>query len=157
MSYDARLQTGDLVISDDIEIIEDTDKLIQDSIKLLLTPLGGWFADQGYGTKLSIDLIGQAVPSWIAAQQTESFIASAFEYYKRIQNAQVESGQVLSDAERLFRVANIDIARDSSDPRQFNVSLTLVPYNGEVITHKFRFDPSVTFDTGTNRITEFAF
>ena len=157
MSFDARLQSGDLVISDDIEIIEDTDKLIQDSIKLLLTPLGGWFADPNYGTKLSIDLIGQAVPSWIGAQNTESMIRAAFQYYKAIQSSQIESGQLLSDAERLFKVAQVEVFRDDTDPRQFNTYLTLVPYNGEILTHKFKFNPGVAFDTGTNRITEFSF
>jgi len=154
MSFDARLENGDLVINEDIEILEDTDKLLQDSIKLLLTPLGSWIFDPQYGTKLSIDLIGEALPSWISEQNLSSLVIAAFEHYKDIQKAQVASGQFLSDAERLASVANVEVFRDRSDPRQFNTFITLVTRNGAVVTHRFKFDPSVGLDTGTTSITE---
>ena len=154
MSFDARLENGDLVISEDIEIIEDTDKLLQDSIKLLLTPLGSWIFDPQYGSKLSIDLLGEPLPSWIGEQHLTSLIIAAFEHYKDIQKAQIASGQFLSDAERLSSVANVEVFRDRSDPRQFNTYVTLVTRNGQILTHRFKFDPSIGLDTGTNRITE---
>ena len=51
MSYDLKLENGDLRISNtgDLILVIDNEKLLQDAIKILITPLGGNKTHPWYG------------------------------------------------------------------------------------------------------------
>jgi phage baseplate assembly protein W len=127
MSFDLKITNGDLVIQNgDLSTIKGTDKLIQDILKIALTTAGANVLQPWYGSLVSKTLIGSALRTDIISSYAKSQLQTAIETLKKLQNIQVSSGQKMTPDEQIAFIKDISIQRDSSDPRNFRVSIQVL-------------------------------
>src|ERR1019366_3167821 len=127
MSFDLLVQGGDLVISNgDFAVVTDTAKLQQDLLKIALTEAGGDPANPWYGSLISKSLIGTGLDSTIVISVAQSQLQTAIQNLKNLQALQVQSGQSVSPNEQLAFIRAISIERDTSNPTQFNISISVL-------------------------------
>jgi hypothetical protein len=118
---------GDLVLENgDLQIVEDSDKLLQDILKILLTPsetgdpLNPW-----YGSLLSKNTIGGVIPEQIVIANAQSQIQNALEILMKVQDEQMRAGQQVTSDELLAAVKDVSVFRDVTDPRGYNIVLSV--------------------------------
>lgn len=142
MSFDLKIKNGDLQISNtgDLQKVQDTDKLIQDILKIVTTPLGGNPFFPWYGSSISSSLIGNPFSFQFVGSMASSQIKESLETLRKWQNAQTSSGQTVSPAELLAAIQEVKVERNQIDPRYFRVVI-------KALTKAFT--PAVTaFDVG---------
>lgn len=127
MSYDLKIINGDLVLKNgDLLAIKGQDKLIQDILKIALTPAGGNVLQPWYGSLLSKTLIGSPLQTDIIISIAKTQLQNALETLKNLQNLQVSSGQKMDPSEQLAFIKNINIERNRIDPRIFSVQINVL-------------------------------
>jgi len=128
MSFDLKIIDGDLKIGpdNDLETVENTDKLVQDVVKIVFTPIGSNPFHPWYGSPITKSLIGRPFESdfmsTIATQQLEASLT-------RIQSLQIEQlrkNQLVTASEQLAAIQNVSIERNITDPRFFTIALTVL-------------------------------
>ena len=135
MSFDLRLQNGDIKLGADADFATVTDgaKLVQDVIKMITTPQGSNKFQQAIGSLINKRLVGQI----LNAQNTISVLQSSVEEclitLQKLQKQQAQT-QALSPAETLVQINSILVTRDSIEPRQLNVVLKLTAGDGSLLT-----------------------
>jgi hypothetical protein len=127
MSFDLKLLSGDLVIKNgDLDKVENSDKLVQDVLKLVSTQLGTNPFFPGYGSAISQALIGTyydgVFSDTIATQQLKSSI----ERLQQLQNEQIKANQVVTPDEQIAAVTDVWVGQANDDPRFFLVNLTVI-------------------------------
>ena len=122
MSFDLALVNGDLNIKADgsVRTVENTSKLKQDIIKVILTPLNNSRFHPWYGTNIIENNIGEVPTDSVLFQQINSAISDGLAKLQRLQLAQ-STGQVVTLAETLASVEEVAVQRAADDPRQVNV------------------------------------
>jgi hypothetical protein len=122
MSFDLALINGDLKIISDgsIKTVQDTDKLRQDILKILITLLGSNRFHPWYGCVLSDNIIGKNLPDNIILNDIRTSIFQSLDKLKKLQQQQ-QTTQKVSLAELINSIGNIDVYRDPSDPRQIKI------------------------------------
>lgn len=122
MSFDLRIKNGDLQISStgDLQKVEDTEKLIQDILKILSIPLGGNPSFPWYGSSISTSLIGNPFNFQFTSSLTSAQIRDALEILQKLQNIQA-GRQAVSPAELLAAIQEVRVERNQTDPRYFRV------------------------------------
>lgn len=127
MSFDLRISDGDLVIGSDgdFDKVEGTEKLIQDVLKLLLTPLGGNIFYPFYGSLLSRSLIGQPFDFELISTVSSSQIQSSLETLQKLQQGQ-SLEQSVTPFEQIAAIKNVTIQRNRTDPRFFSVFIDVI-------------------------------
>ena len=100
--------------------MQDSNKLAQDIVKLLNTPVGTSPLNLGYGSPLTANQIGTVVEVDTIIQQTQVTIAQALEQLIAEQALQ-RAIQPISDAETLIDFETPIVEQDSEEPRQFNI------------------------------------
>lgn len=127
MSYDLKIVGGDLVLQNgDLQQVTDTDKLVQDILKICLTDAGADPMNPWYGSYISKTLIGSVLAVSITVQLAQSQLQNAIENLKNLQAAQIKSFQRVSAAEQLSAILNISVVRNATDPRVFNVTVKVL-------------------------------
>lgn len=127
MSYDLLISAGDLVLANgDLQTITDTDKLVQDILKICLTTAGADPMNPWYGSYISRSLVGSTLDTSITVQLAQSQLQSAIENLKSLQTAQIKSFQQVSPAEQIAAITNISITRSTIDPRVFIVNIKVL-------------------------------
>ena len=127
MSFDLRVRGGDLVLQNgDLQTIVDTDKLVQDLLKVCLTDAGADPLNPWYGSYISKTLIGSALAPSITTQISQSQLQNAIENLKNLQVAQVKSFQMVSPAEQISAILNINIVQNTTDPTVYQVSVKVL-------------------------------
>lgn len=123
MSYDLKIQNGDLQISSigDLQKVENTEKLIQDILKIVTTPLGGNPFFPWYGSSVYNSLIGNPFSFQFIGSLASSQIRESLETLQKWQTAQTSRGQSVTPSELLAAIQEIKIERNQSDPRYFRV------------------------------------
>ena len=102
MSYDLKLKSGDLVIENgDLRVVVDSEKLIQDLLKVAVTTAGSNQLFPWYGTYVSRTLIGSSLETGITMQIAQSQLQNAITSIKALQEGQVRSGQIVSADEQI--------------------------------------------------------
>lgn len=127
MSFDLKLFGGDLVIKNgDVDVVEDSDKLVQDVLKLVSTRLGSNPFFPAYGSPISQSLIGsvhdQEFTEDIATQQ----LRSSLERLQDLQSDQLRSNQVVTPEEQIAAIEDVRVSQAKNDPRFYIVNLTVI-------------------------------
>ncbi len=127
MSFDLRISQGDLAIGSDgdVDRVEDTEKLIQDVLKILLTPLGGNPFHTWYGSLISGTLVGNAFEDEFLIKIASSQINSALETMQNLQKAQT-AVQKVTPNELLAAIRDVEVNRNPVDPRIYSVFVTVL-------------------------------
>jgi phage baseplate assembly protein W len=137
MSFDLKITNRDIIISNgDLKTVRDSEKLIQDVLKIALTEVGSNPLNTWYGSFLSRTMIGNALDTGIIVQIGQSQLQTALENLKSLQNIQSKSFQRISADEQISAIKNIAIIR-SQDPRLFSVVITIITKGFKPITTSF--------------------
>jgi len=127
MSFDLQIKNGDLVIENgDIKKIEESNKLIQDILKICLTPIGSDKLNPWYGSYFSKTIIGSAQDELMFKTIAQSQIIKALENLKELQNLQIKTNQKITSSEQIASVQSVIIDRDKFDPRIYNVYINVI-------------------------------
>jgi hypothetical protein len=126
MSFDLKLFGGDLAIKNgDLDIVEDSDKLIQDILKLVSTQLGSNPFFPAYGSPISQALIGTSDVDFsedIATQQ----LRASIDRLKDLQQDQVKNNQAVTAEELISAIQDVSVSQAADDPRYYFVNLTVI-------------------------------
>jgi phage baseplate assembly protein W len=123
MSFDLRINSGDLAIGTDGDLsqVQDTEKLIQDILKMLMTPLGGNVFFPWYGSQLTDSTIGQVLDHTMTVSVIQQTIRSNMETLQKMQRQQVANGEPLSPNELLAVIESISVTRNTFDPTYYQI------------------------------------
>jgi len=144
MSYDFRILNGDLVIGADGDIgkVEDTEKLIQEILKMAHTPLGSNLFYPWYGSPISKSLVGNALDMEFLSTVASSQLQTSLENLQRLQQRQ-SLEQRVTPFEQLMAIKNISITRNQVDPRFFLVVIDVITKALSVVTTQFAVEPTL--------------
>jgi hypothetical protein len=125
MSFDLKIVNGDLVINQGaLQTVQDSEKLIQDILKICLTDVGGNPLHPSYGSFLSRSVVGSALQTSVTVQIATSQINTCLSNLQYLQQLQVKSFQKVSADEQLAAVTGISVVRSAFDQRLFNVRIS---------------------------------
>lgn len=129
MSFDLKLEQGDIQVGNngDVAKVENSEKLTQDVLKAISTPLGANVFFPWYGSPITQALVGTAFDrrfvGAIAAQQ----IRTTLERLQELQEEQLlNAGQVVTAQEQIAAIQNVFVDRNTVDPRFFIIELTVL-------------------------------
>lgn len=129
MSYDLKIVNGDLArsSSNDLEKVENSDKLLQDLLKIIVTPLNGNPFFPFYGCPLTRSLVGVAYESNFISGIAQNQLRNSLETLQAIQREQLsKTNQVVTPHEHIAAIENILVERNASDPRFFRIGLSVI-------------------------------
>ena len=139
MSYDLKISNGDFVLANgDLQTVVDSEKLIQDILKICLTTAGTNPLQPWYGSFLSRSIIGSPQHTTVLVQIAKSQLNTALDNLKDLQTLQVKSFQVVSADEQIAVISNISIVRNQIDPRLFDVRIRALTKGRKPISTAFR-------------------
>lgn len=123
MSFDLKIDKGNIAIGQDgdLDRIENTEKLIQDVLKILMTPLGSNVFFPWYGSPLTDVSVGQVLDRKFVVSMIESVIRGNLETLQKLQKQQAASGQRVSAGELLAAIQSIRINRNIVDPTYWTI------------------------------------
>lgn len=144
MSFDFRIIDGDLEIGADGDLgkVEDTEKLIQEILKVAHTPLGSNIFYPWYGSPVSQSLVGNALDMEFLSAVASSQLQTSLENLQRLQQKQALEQRV-TPFEQLAAVKSISISRNQIDPRFFLVIIDVVTRALSVVTTQFAIKPTL--------------
>jgi len=128
MSFDLRINNGDLVIGQDgdLDQINDLEKLIQDILKILMTPLGSNVSFPWYGSPLTDASIGQVLDKKFIDTMIKQIISSNLETLQKLQKQQAASGQRITAGEMLAAIQSVFIRRNITDPTYWTITVKVL-------------------------------
>ena len=139
MSFDLKIVSGDLVVRNgDLKKVVDTEKLIQDILKICLTTAGTNPLQPWYGSFLSRSIIGSPQATSMLVQIGKSQLTTALDNLAALQQLQVKSFQRVSADEQISAISDISITRNQIDPRLFYVEIKVLTKGLKPITTAFR-------------------
>ena len=139
MSFDLKIINGDLVIQNgDLRTVTDSEKLIQDILKICLTNVGSNPLNPGYGSFLSRTIIGNPLYTSTIIQIAKSQLTSCLTGLQNLQQQQVQSRQRMTADEQLAAISDISVTRNTIDPRLFNVTIKAISKGFKPITTAFQ-------------------
>lgn len=139
MSFDLKISGGDLVIANgDLKTVVDSEKLIQDILKIAVTTAGSNPIHPWYGSFVSRTLIGNPNHNGVLVQVAKSQLNTALQNLKDLQNLQVQSYQRVSADEQIAAISDISIVQSQVDPRFFDVVIKALTKGVKPITTAFR-------------------
>lgn len=123
MSFDLKISQGDLSLGQDgdLEQIDESDKLVQDILKILMTPLGANVFFTWYGSPLSETAVGQVLDRTFVNSVVTQIIRSNLETLQKLQKQQSMSGQRVSANELLAAIQSVNINRNTVDPTYWSI------------------------------------
>ena len=124
MSFDLALSKGDLAIGADGDLrkVRGTEKVTQDVLKVLHTPLGSNPYFPRIGNSLTALNIGENLNDQFAQTRVETSVTQAIEIVQNVQRNQ-ELRQILTPEEKIAQIADISASIDPNEPRQYNISV----------------------------------
>lgn len=122
MSYDFKITNGDWAIGSDgdVQKVENTDKLIQDALKIVIFPLGKNIFFRWYGSPVSKTLVGTPFDMEFVSTTASSQLMTALETLQKLQIEQAKRQRV-TPFEQIAAVQRVIIERNRVDPRYFSV------------------------------------
>lgn len=127
MSYDLKIISGDLVIKDgDLKIVTGTEKLVQDLLKILLTPVGANPSFSWYGSYVSKNLIGMTIDPDLVQAHGESQVRSALTNLMNLQKLQANSFQRVDPSEHIAGISNLSIKQNDINPTLYEVTVKVL-------------------------------
>lgn len=138
MSFDFKILNGDLVIgtNGDLSQVQNTEKLVQDVLKMLMTEIGSNQFFAWIGSPLSSTMIGSGYDEEFISSMAENQIRSSLE---TLQNLQREQGnkQIVTPGELLAAIKSVNIVRNEVDPTFFSVLLSILTKNLTTVNTSF--------------------
>jgi hypothetical protein len=127
MSFDIKAFSGDIEFgpNGDVSQVTDSNKLAQDVLKLLNTPIGTNPMNPGYGSTLTAEQIGTSLSIEGFVEQTKGILTDALQTLIT-QQAYQSAIQTLTDAETIVDFETPIVEQDPQDPRQFNVVVNAI-------------------------------
>lgn len=127
MSFDLKILDGDLVIDStgDLKKVEDTDKLVQDLLKIATTLKGSKLKYPFYGSLISNSLIGNVFPEDFTNTYASSQLRESVQTLIELQKIQ-EKSQYLSPKESIAALRQVSIDRLPTDPRFFLIYISVL-------------------------------
>lgn len=139
MSFDLKIKNSDLVIiNGQLQTVVDSEKLIQDILKMCLTTAGSNPIHPWYGSFISRTIVGNPNHSSVLIQIGKSQLTTALQNLKDLQDLQVKSFQRVSADEHISAITDISIQQSNIDPRLFNVTVRALTKGLKPITTAFR-------------------
>lgn len=128
MSFDLKVQNGDLVIGSngDLQQVVDVEKLIQDILKILSTPMGANLFWPWYGSLLTSSAVGSAMDHQFISTAVEQQIRTSLENIQQLQKEQAARNQTVSPQELLAAIQNVVVKRSIVDPTFFSIVVRVV-------------------------------
>jgi phage baseplate assembly protein W len=126
MSFDLKIQNGDLSISQDglMDIVVDNGKLRQDIIKILLTKLGENKYHPSYGSEIGSLSIGMVADQELLELDLQSSVRDSVNKLIALQKSQSRK-QFITPGERILALIDSSVQRDNIDPRLYNIFITV--------------------------------
>ena len=138
MSFDLKIVNGDLVIANGkLKTVVDSEKLIQDILKLCLTNAGSNPIHPWYGSFISRTLVGNPNHVSVLVQIGKSQLNSALQNLKDLQDIQVKSLQKVSADEQIAAISDISIVQSQYYPTEFDVVIKAFTKGLKPITTAF--------------------
>ena len=127
MSFDLALAKGDLAVGADGDIrkVRQGSKLTQDVLKVLHTPLGSDPFFPTKGSTLTEAEIGKLVNRQFVEDRAEASILASLQAIQAIQEVQKRVQEVTPE-ETLVDIQEVNVEQDELDPRQYNISITVL-------------------------------
>jgi hypothetical protein len=139
MSFDLKIKNGDLcIIQGQLQTVTDSEKLIQDILKMCLTTAGTNPIHPWYGSFISRTIVGNPLSNDVLIQIGKSQLTTALENLKNLQDLQIKSFQRVSADEQISAILDISIVRSSVDPRLFDIRVKALTKGFKPITTAFR-------------------
>lgn len=122
MSFDLKIIKGDLVIQNgDLRTVTDSEKLIQDILKICLTTAGSNPLHPWYGSFISRTLVGNPNYTSSLVQIAKSQLTTALNNLKKLQDLQIKSFQRVSADEQLSAITDISVVQNQINPTLFSI------------------------------------
>jgi hypothetical protein len=138
MSIDLKIINGDLVINNGaLQTVQDSEKLIQDILKICLTDVGSNPLHPSYGSFLSRSVVGNAAQTNVIVQIAQAQLNTCLTNLQQLQQLQLKSFQKVSADEQLAAITGISVLRSTYDPRLFNVKISGLTKGYQPITTAF--------------------
>lgn len=128
MSYDIQLTDGKMYLDDqsgDVEIVSDSEKLIQSVLKELSIALGSDPFDPSRGSELTSRNIGETLDPEVFIAKTTSDIVRTIDALREQQERQATQ-QFWTDSEMISDIEDITVVQDSIEPRQYNIDIKVL-------------------------------
>ncbi len=139
MSFDLKIAGGDFVITNGkLQTVVDSEKLIQDILKICLTTAGTNPYQSWYGSYLSRTIIGNPMDTSILIQISKSQLSTALDNLKNLQSLQVQQFQRVSADEQISAILSISVMRSQKDPTRFDVQIKALTKGLKPITTAFK-------------------
>lgn len=127
MSFDLKLVGGDLVIKNgDLDTVQDSDKLVQDVLKLVSTQLGSNPFFPGYGSPISQALVGTAYETTFVESMATQQLKASLERLQSLQQDQIRKNQTVTPDEQIAAIEDVSVSQARNDPRYYLVQLTVI-------------------------------
>lgn len=138
MSFDLKISKSDLVITNGaLKTVVDSEKMIQDILKMALTVAGSNPVHPWYGSFVSRTLIGNPNYTSMLVQVAKSQLTNSLQNLKNLQELQVKSFQRVSADEQIAAISDISIIQNQLDPRLFDVLIKVISKGLKPITTAF--------------------
>jgi hypothetical protein len=138
MSFDLKVISGDLVLQNgDLQTVTNSEKLIQDILKICLTEAGSNPLHPWYGSFISRTLVGNPNQTRMLAQIGKSQLNTALTNLQQLQNLQLQSFQRVSAAEQLAAILNISVLQSQINPTLFNITVQVLSKGLTPVTTNF--------------------
>jgi hypothetical protein len=126
MSFDFKIVNGDFVIKDGtLAIVENTEKLNQDCLKMAITPLGVNKSFRWYGCAINKTLIGNVLDPEMTDSIATSQLQSSLLNLQKLQQEQATKQRV-SSSELIAAIKNVSIKQNQVDPRYYSIIISIL-------------------------------
>lgn len=127
MSFDLALIDGDIKLNSDgtLKTVTDTNKLRQDILKIIVTPIGSNKYHLWYGTNIGPHIIGSAPSDSFMENEISFAIQDSLNRLQKLQRAQA-SEQDVTLAEMIANINDILSQRSVTDPRLITVYVSVM-------------------------------
>lgn len=127
MSFDLKLFGGDLIIKDgDFDTVEDSDKLVQDVLKLVSTQLGTNPFFPAYGSPIAQGLVGTVFETEFVEDVATQQLRASIERLQDLQRDQIRQNQIVTPEEQIAAIEDVRVSQSRNDPRYYLINLTVI-------------------------------
>lgn len=143
MSFDLKISNGDFVISStgDLKTVIDNEKLNQDTLKVLSTPLNSNPFFPWYGCGISKSNIGNPNDFQFFSSFVTSQIHSSLTILQQLQSVQLSTGQKVTAGELLAAIKQVQVIENQTDSRYYRVTISELTKALNVINSNFDIGP----------------
>ena len=128
MSFDLKIVNGELAINNtgDLASVENTEKLVQDVIKIISTEISSNPFFPWYGCPITQSLIGRAMESTFLSNVASVQLKTSLERLQTLQAEQLNNNQVVTPDEQIALIQNASVEQNTVDPRFYRIFVKVI-------------------------------